>query len=98
MGRTRSTPRWRRPSRCTSSDIGSTRMADTASRLHAIQREAQQVAAAASTREELDEHSVRYIGLKSELITTLCSIGELPAEERGEVGEAGNAVRQALEG
>ena len=40
---------------------------------------------------------MRYLGRKSELTTTLRSIGELPAEERGKVGQAGNAVRQALE-
>src|SRR5687768_15920092 len=73
-------------------------MSDTAARLQEIQREAEQAAAAASTREELEELRVRYLGRKSELTTTLRSIGELPAEERGKVGQAGNAVRQALEG
>jgi phenylalanyl-tRNA synthetase alpha chain len=72
-------------------------MADTAARLQEIQREAEQAAAEASTRDELEELRVRYLGRKSELTNTLRSIGELPADERGEVGQAGNAVRQALE-
>ncbi len=72
-------------------------MADTAARLHEIQREAEQAAAGASTREQLEELRVRYLGRKSELTTTLRSIGELPAEERGKVGQAGNAVREVLE-
>jgi phenylalanyl-tRNA synthetase alpha chain len=73
-------------------------VADAASRLQEIQREAEQAAAAASTREELEDLRVRYLGRKSELTTTLRSIGDLPADERGKVGQAGNAVRQALEG
>ena len=40
---------------------------------------------------------MRYLGRKSELTTALRSIGELPPEERGKVGQAANAVRQALE-
>ena len=40
---------------------------------------------------------MRYLGRKSELTTALRSIGELPPEERGKVGQTGNAVRQALE-
>ena len=40
---------------------------------------------------------MRYLGRKSELTTTLRSIGDLPPEERGQVGQAANAVRQALE-
>ena len=73
-------------------------MADAASRLEEIQREAEQAAATATTRAELEDLRVRYLGRKSELTTTLRSIGELPPEERGRVGQAGNAVRQALEG
>src|SRR5690349_8255218 len=80
-----------------SSEIGWPRMADTASRLEEIQREAEQAAAGASTREELEELRVRYLGRKSELTTALRSIGELPVEERGKVGQTGNKVRTALE-
>jgi phenylalanyl-tRNA synthetase alpha chain len=72
-------------------------MTDTAARLQEIQREAEEAAAKAATRDELEELRVRYLGRKSELTTALRSIGELPPEERGKVGQAGNAVRQALE-
>src|SRR5688572_31948324 len=72
-------------------------MSDTAARLQEIQGEAERAAAQATTREELEELRVRYLGRKSELTTALRSIGELPPEERGPVGQAGNAVRQALE-
>ena len=72
-------------------------MADAASRLEEIRREAEQAATAASTRDELEELRVRYLGRKSELTTALRSIGDLPPEERGRVGQAGNVVRQVLE-
>ena len=40
---------------------------------------------------------MRYLGRKSELTTTLRSIGELPPEQRGPVGKEANEVRRALE-
>ena len=46
---------------------------------------------------ELEELRVRYLGRKSELTSTLRSIGELPPEQRGPVGKAANEVRVALE-
>ena len=46
---------------------------------------------------ELEELRVRYLGRKSELTSTLRSIGELPADQRGPVGKAANEVRVALE-
>ena len=45
----------------------------------------------------LEELRVRYLGRKSELTEILRGIGELPADERGPVGTAGNEARQALE-
>ncbi|MEA2386588.1 MAG: phenylalanyl-tRNA synthetase alpha chain [Thermoleophilaceae bacterium] len=72
-------------------------MADAASRLEEIRREAERAVADASAPEELEEIRVRYLGRKSELTVALRSIGDLPPEERGRVGQAGNAVRQALE-
>ena len=45
----------------------------------------------------LDGERVQYLGRKSELVVLLRSISELPAEERREVGRAGNLVRTALE-
>ena len=40
---------------------------------------------------------MRYLGRKSELTSTLRSIGELPADQRGPIGKAANEVRVALE-
>jgi phenylalanyl-tRNA synthetase alpha chain len=40
---------------------------------------------------------VRYLGRKSELTGVLRGIRELPAEERGPVGQAANTVRAAIE-
>ena len=69
-------------------------MADT---FEQIRQQAEKDVAAASSVKDLEEIRVRYLGRKSELTTTLRSIGDLPAEERGKVGQAANAVRQALE-
>ena len=46
---------------------------------------------------ELEELRVRYLGRKSALTQVLRSIGELPPEERGPVGQGANEVRRALE-
>jgi phenylalanyl-tRNA synthetase alpha chain len=40
---------------------------------------------------------VRYLGRKSELTQALRSIGELPPDQRGAMGQRANEVRQALE-
>ncbi len=40
---------------------------------------------------------MRYLGRKSELTSTLRSIGELPPDQRGPVGKSANEVRVALE-
>jgi phenylalanyl-tRNA synthetase alpha chain len=69
-------------------------MADT---FQAIREQAEKDVAAASSVKELEEAKVRYLGRKSELTTALRSIGDLPPEERGKVGQSANAVRQALE-
>ena len=45
----------------------------------------------------LEELRVRYLGRKSALTQVLRSIGELPPEERGPVGQGANEVRRALE-
>jgi phenylalanyl-tRNA synthetase alpha chain len=70
-------------------------MADT---FEAIRAAAEKDVAAASSVKELEDARVRYLGRKSELTAALRSIGDLPAEERGKVGQAANAVREALEG
>jgi phenylalanyl-tRNA synthetase alpha chain len=66
-------------------------------RIEEIRSEAAEAIAAAGSTEELEELRVRYLGRKAELITILRGIAELPAEERGSVGKAGNEARTALE-
>ncbi len=46
---------------------------------------------------ELAEARVRFLGRKARLVQLLRSLGELPVEERPEVGRVGNLVRRALE-
>ena len=70
-------------------------MADT---FEQIRQQAEKDVAAASSVKDLEEIRVRYLGRKSELTTALRSIGDLPPEERGKVGQSANAARQALEG
>ena len=48
-----------------------------------------QAIAAAPTTAELEELRVRYLGRKAELTSILRGIAELPADERGPVGKAG---------
>ena len=62
-----------------------------------LRSDAEGAIGAAQTAAELEELRVRYLGRKSELTSTLRSIGELPPEERGPVGKAANEVRVALE-
>src|SRR5215210_6759298 len=63
----------------------------------AIRAQAEKDVAAASSVKHLEEIRVRYLGRKSELTTALRSIGDLPPEERGKVGQSANAAREALE-
>jgi phenylalanyl-tRNA synthetase alpha chain len=65
--------------------------------LDQLRAEAESAIAAAGSAAELEELRVRYLGRKSELTTTLRSIGELPPERRGPVGKHANEVRRALE-
>jgi phenylalanyl-tRNA synthetase alpha chain len=66
--------------------------------LEQLQTEAEQAIGVAGSAAELEELRVRYLGRKSELTSTLRSIGELAPERRGPVGKQANRVRQALEG
>jgi phenylalanyl-tRNA synthetase alpha chain len=66
-------------------------------RIDELSREAEAAIGAASDAAELEELRVRYLGRKAELTQILRGIGELPPEERGPVGQAANAARQALE-
>ncbi len=72
-------------------------MPDEKRRIDELRSEAEGAIATAATAEELEELRVRYLGRKAELTGILRGIGELPAEERGPVGQAANAARQALE-
>jgi phenylalanyl-tRNA synthetase alpha chain len=62
-----------------------------------LRSEAEAAVGAAGSAAELEELRVRYLGRKSELTAALRSIGELPPEQRGQVGKQANEVRQALE-
>jgi len=62
-----------------------------------LRTEAEAAVGAAGSAAELEELRVRYLGRKSELTQALRSIGELPPDQRGEVGKRANEVRQALE-
>src|SRR5207249_2057285 len=72
-------------------------MPDAAGRLEQLREEAEAAVSAAGSSAELEELRVRYLGRRSELTGVLRSIGELPPEQRGPVGQAANSVREALE-
>src|SRR5215210_5727223 len=67
-------------------------------RIEEIRKEAAEAIGAASTTAELEDLRVRYLGRKAELTGILRGISELPADQRGPVGKAGNEARQELEG
>jgi phenylalanyl-tRNA synthetase alpha chain len=66
--------------------------------LQELRGEAEAAIEAAGSTAELEELRVRYLGRKSELTQALRSIGELPPEQRGQLGKQANDVRRALEG
>ncbi len=70
---------------------------DPTVRLEELRGEAERAIEAAARAEDLEEARVRYLGRKAELTAVLRSIGQLPADRRGPVGKAANAVRVALE-
>jgi len=72
-------------------------MRDVQGRIEALRREAEAAIGAASDPKALEELRVRYLGRKADLTRILRGIADLPAEERGPVGKAGNEVREALE-
>jgi phenylalanyl-tRNA synthetase alpha chain len=72
-------------------------MPEVSTRLDELRSEAEAAVAAAADPAALEELRVRYLGRKSELTGVLRGIRDLPAEERGPVGQAANRVRQALE-
>ncbi len=66
-------------------------------RIEQIRQEAEQAISAAGTTEELEKLRVGYLGRKAELTGILRGIAELPGDQRGPVGKAGNEARVALE-
>ena len=52
---------------------------------------------AAGSTDELEELRVRLLGRKAELPNLLRGVGELPPEQRGQVGKRANEVRKVLE-
>lgn len=72
-------------------------MPDPTARLDALRAEGEAAIAAARTTADIEEVRVRLLGRKSELSGVLRSIGELPSDQRGPVGQRANAVRRSLE-
>ncbi len=66
-------------------------------RIESLREEASAAIAAAPDAAALEELRVRHLGRKSELTQILRGIAELEPGERGPVGAAANAAREALE-
>jgi phenylalanyl-tRNA synthetase alpha chain len=62
-----------------------------------LRQQAEQEISAASRGEDLEQLRVRYLGRKAQLPQMLRGVAQLPPEQRGAVGKAANAARQALE-
>src|SRR5262245_4017082 len=62
-----------------------------------IRKEATDAIGSAASTAELEDIRVRYLGRKAELTQILRGIAELPRDERGPVGKAGNEARRLLE-
>jgi phenylalanyl-tRNA synthetase alpha chain len=67
-------------------------------RIEAIHDEGLTAIEAAGTTDALEELRVRLLGRKAELPNLLRGVGELPPEQRGQVGKRANEVRRELEG
>src|SRR5919108_2309899 len=66
-------------------------------RIEQIRAAASREIGEASNSATLEEVRVRYLGRKAELPQLLRHVRDLPPEERGPVGKAGNQARQAIE-
>ena len=66
-------------------------------RIEQIKEEAETAIAAATSTDELEELRIRFLGRKAELPNILRGISDLPADERGAVGKAGNEARVRIE-
>ena len=72
-------------------------MAASTDQIEQLLNEASAAIAGAGDAAGLEQLRVQYLGRKSELTQILRGIAELPADERGPVGAAANAAREALE-
>jgi phenylalanyl-tRNA synthetase alpha chain len=66
-------------------------------RIEELRAQAEQEISAAASSEALEDLRVRYLGRKAELPQMLREVATLAPEQRGAVGQAANAARQALE-
>jgi phenylalanyl-tRNA synthetase alpha chain len=66
-------------------------------RIQQIEEEGRKAIVAASSTDELEGIRVRLLGRKAELTGILRGISQLPADQRGPVGKAGNEARVRLE-
>ena len=66
-------------------------------RIEQLEQEARAAVHAAADTDALEDVRIRYLGRKAELPNLLRGVAQLPPEERGAVGKAANAARQALE-
>ncbi|MDL2215911.1 phenylalanine--tRNA ligase subunit alpha [Ruminococcaceae bacterium OttesenSCG-928-N02] len=66
--------------------------------LAAIEQNAQEMLAAAATKQALEEVRVHLLGKKGALTAVLKQMGTLPAQERPAAGAMANTVREGIEG
>jgi phenylalanyl-tRNA synthetase alpha chain len=66
-------------------------------RIEEIRKEASEAIGKASSTDELEQLRVRYLGRKAELTGILRGIADLPGDQRGPMGKAGNEARRELE-
>src|SRR2546421_5341504 len=66
-------------------------------RIDQLRSEAEAAIAGAASAAELEELRIRFLGRKAELPQLLRGVRDLPAEERGPIGQAANEARRALE-
>jgi phenylalanyl-tRNA synthetase alpha chain len=66
-------------------------------RISELRRQAEDEISSAADLDTLEELRVRHLGRKAELTRILRGIGDLPPEDRGPAGAAGNEARKSLE-
>jgi phenylalanyl-tRNA synthetase alpha chain len=71
--------------------------AATSERIERLRTEAEEAIAAAGSTQALEEARVRFLGRKAELPNMLRGVAQLPADQRAQIGKAGNEARQQIE-